>query len=373
MKILQYITSKIPRIAYLEYLKVKRKSKLVNKKKTDKALIINVSNPEIYHRYLYGLLKFFSLEGYTIYFPSFNFQYFKQKVHTKFKPAYNYHQLIYQEGLISFEDVPKKIKTILELNKHNLSPDYFTNFFKKDLAKTNSFHIPIGMHPKFYSENYWDKEITPLTDRKKSIFMVGNFRDSFYSGFSATPFKSDGRINVIQHLKKENMLKEINSSLELNEFIKSKEDKDCIILDSNKISIDMAVLRELINNFYFYLALPGSVMPFSHNIIEALSVGSILIIHSEYAKMMSPKLEHLKNAIIYDNLPDLTNQIKLAYSLNEEQLINLRKNTKEYYDLHLTPKAVVNKITNGNYDVMYLLAEHLSVNILENNLKNENV
>jgi hypothetical protein len=371
MNIKEYILLKTPRIAYIEYLKVKRKSKLVNIKQTDKVLIINISNPEIYHRYLYGLLKFFSLEGYTIYFPSFNFHYFKQKVHTKYKSPWNQHQLIYQEGLMRFDEAPKNLTNVIELNENHLSPDYFTNFFKTDGVKINSYHIPIGMHPKFYSKNYWDNEVSNLTKRKKSIFMVGNFRDAFYSRYSATPFQSEGRIEVFHHLIKENMLKGINSSLELNDFLKSNDDNTCIILDSNKISIDMSLLRELINNFYFYLALPGSVMPFSHNIIEALSVSSIPIIHKEYAKMMSPELKHLQNAIVYDNLEDLSKKIKLAYSLSEKELNNLRENAKAYYKLHLTPKAVVNKIIKGNYDVMYLLAEHLSVDILENNLKSE--
>ncbi|MFD0836296.1 hypothetical protein ACFQ0I_11000 [Mariniflexile aquimaris] len=372
MNIIEYISLKIPRIAYMEYLKVKRKSKAFNKKQTDKALIINCSNPEIYHRYFYGLIKFFSIEGYTIYFPTFNFKYFKHNVHTKYKSPWNQHQLIYQEGLICLEEAPNKSKNSIELNENNLNPDYFTCYFKTDIIKTNSYHIPISMHPKFYNNNYWDKEVSYLSKRKRSIFMVGNFGSAFYSGYSATPFNSDGRIEVFQHLNKEKILREFNTRIEFDDFLKSNDDDNvCIILDSNKIRIDISELREVLNNFYFYLALPGSVMPFSHNIIEALSVGSILIIHEEYAKMMSPELKHLKNAIIYNDLEDLTNKINLAYNLNEKELFYLRDKAKEYYNLHLTPKAVVNKIVTGNYDMMYLLAEHLSVDILEKNLKNE--
>ena len=94
------------------------------------------------------------MEGYTIYFPSFNFHYFKNKVHTKYKPSWNYHQLIYQEGLICFDALPEKTKTVFEINESNLSPDYFTNFFKKETLLKNSYHIPIAMHPKFYNKNY---------------------------------------------------------------------------------------------------------------------------------------------------------------------------------------------------------------------------
>ena len=313
------------------------------------------------------------MEGYNIYFPSFDFHYFKNKVHTKYKSPWNQHQLIYQEGLICFEEAPKTLKNVIELNENNLSPDYFSEFFQLIGKKRNTHHIPIAMHPKFYNKNYWNKDIKRSGKRKKSIFMVGNFGNKFYSEYTATPFKSEGRLEVFQHLHKENMLKEINSWFELNDFLKSDDDNVCIILDSNKINIDMGELRNLINGFYFYLALPGSVMPFSHNIIEAMSVGSIPIIHSEYAKMMSPEIKHLKNAIVYDNLEDLSNKIKLAYNLSENELIDLSKNTKEYYNLHLTPKAVVNKIVNGNYNVMYLLAEHLSVDILEKNLKTNKI
>ncbi len=329
--------------AYIKYEKIKRKkSNRVNYKK---ALVIKCSNPYIFHRHFYTLLKFFSLEGFDIYFPVFNYQIFRKS----FKIPY--FRLIYEERLIIFGRIPRKYEIVLELNDNNLCPDYFTSIMQND--RNNTLHIPMTMHPLFYHRQYWNKLAESAKKRKKSIFMAGNFDRKAYSIFSDGPFNIESRIEVYDYLQENQMLTQIKSFHDLKILLNNNKDNILIIIHS--FCVNMNQLREIIGHFYFYLALPGVVIPFSHNLTEALSVGAIPIIHREYAKLMAPSLEHMNNAILYNNMNDISAKIELAYNLNEENLFRLKDNASRYYKENLTPKSVINKIISKKYDLFYLL------------------
>jgi len=80
----------------------------------------------------------------------------------------------------------------------------------------------------------------------------------------------------------------------------------------------------------FYLALPGVSMPLGHNLVVAMSTGEILILSKEYNRFLSPKLKHMHNAIIYDNLEDLITKIEQAYKIDSDCLLQMSANVKEY-------------------------------------------
>lgn len=61
----------------------------------------------------------------------------------------------------------------------------------------------------------------------------------------------------------------------------------------------MPDLRPILAKFRYSMAFNGVFMPFSHNVIEAMSVGCIPIIEYKYADLIQLKLEHLKNSFIF--------------------------------------------------------------------------
>mgnify|MGYP006087305173 CR=1 FL=1 len=342
--------------SYIEYKKLKRKKGIKGNNK--KALVIKYSNPYIYNRYFYTLIKFFSLEGFDIYFPVFNYPIYLRS----FKRPY--FSLIYKEKLLVFGKKNRRYSIVVELNDNNLSPDYFTSIMQSD--GNNAFHIPMSMHPLFYHKGYWNENIHPEKKRKKSIFMAGNFDKNAYEQFVDTPFNIESRTEVYDYLHKNKILTQVQSLQDLRILLDNENDNMCIIL--NSFRINMNELRKIISHFHFYLALPGVVMPLSHNLIEALSVDAIPIIHKNYADLMVPSLKHMDNAIVYDNIEDISAKIELAYNLNEESLSKLTNNVHRYYTENLTPKSVVKKLTSKECGLIYLNAEHHSVEILKNNV-----
>lgn len=343
----------------LQYSKIRKNN--YSYKNSGKALIITASlRPLVYHRYFYTLLKFFSIEGYDIFVPEINYASFKRNFVSV--SLHDYFPLALKEGLICFGKVPdqSKYQSIFELNDKNLSHDYFTS-----LAQSNdAFHIPMSMHPLFYHNNYWSKEVD-TNNRKKSLFVAGNLDRNGYNAFPTTTFNMASRPETIDYLLSHSSLNILTSKTALTQFLDNSDDKVCVIIDSSKNRIEMPELRPLLGKFYFYLALPGVVMPFSHNLIEALSVGAIPIIHKNYAKLMRPKLEHMKNALFYEDLDDLGKTIESAFQLDDDTISKMVSNVNHYYQNNLTPKSVINNLISAEFSNYYLQAEHASVDLYQ--------
>lgn len=174
------------------------------------------------------------------------------------------------------------------------------------------------MHPIQYKYKFWNVKFNSSLKKKTSVFMIGDLENEAYYKIKKTPFQIENRIETYNYLKNSNFLTKIESLNKLNSFLNNKKDNTCIVLNSNNIMIPSKELRSVINNFHFYLALPGVFMPLCHNIIEALSTGSIPIIHKTYANLMVPKLKHMGNAIIYESLINLKSKINFTYNLDKK-------------------------------------------------------
>ncbi|MGK0307164.1 MAG: hypothetical protein ACI8RP_000115 [Urechidicola sp.] len=360
---LKYIIEKFK--TYVKsYLAYRGQTKNKNKGTHDKAIIVQISDSRIYNRYFYTFIKFFSLAGYEIYFPDVDFTYYRHNIYNK---KSNLYRLLFDEKFLIYNKPPIKSKVVLHIKDEHLSPDYFSSFISNQSAQ-QSFYIPMTMHPLFYYKGFWNERLTYKKSKKKSIFMIGCFDETSYSKIKKTPFKIESRTDTYQYLKQNKCLKHIHSIDELNAYIASASDLECILMDSDTTPITIQNLRSTIGKFYFYLALPGVFMPCSHNLIEALSTGAIPIIHANYAHLMKPKLKHMHDAIFYKDLQDLQVQINKAYQIKNDVLNTMRKNVFTYYINNLTPIAVTHKMISHQYDVLYLQAEYLSVKMYKEHI-----
>ncbi len=175
-------------------------------------------------------------------------------------------------------------------------------------------------------------------------------------------------IAVYEYLHKKGLLFVTETRDDLQNFIKSEDDTRVILVNRLVFDITMPQLRSLLSEFDFYFALPGVIMPFSHNIIEAMSVGSIPFLQQEYAAMFKPALVPEINAITFKDASDLVKQLDYLLNLSPERIASLRKHVYAYYYEHLAPQAVVKKIDQGLTGKIYLQAEHYSVELLKKRL-----
>lgn len=336
------------------------KLKLYHPKKNQKSLLVNVENPQLYHRFFYLVLKFYQISGYNIYYPmSFS----------KFRNLRNknlYLGLILREK--NFLSINKNNFTqdIIEINDKMFSPDYFLNYFKKENQENNCFHVPMSFHPFMYHQNIWDNKVNTEKQRINSIYCYGNFDAKAYLDIKRTEFNVIPRTELLDFFQQKKQFMSIHNKEEIISENTGQLNGKFIFAIKENCPIAMDDIRELLSYFNFYLCCPGVVMPLCHNVIEAMSVGTIPLIEKEYAEVMYPNLQHQVNAIIFKDLPDLDKILsEQLFAFSETEISNMRKNVLEYYQNFLTPESVVNHLNENikSKTLIYLQAEHRSVKL----------
>lgn len=324
-----------------------------------KVLLMDIrDNP--YGRYLYCFLKFFHLEGYTIYMP---------KSLTLMRRLRSDHLAAHllKEKMVHF-GAPSAARAILRIDDKKISPDYFS---ESDLAPSRVLYVPMSQHPLMYYNSWWN---TPLDKgiRKKSLFMAGNFDQAIYTRLETEQvFPVMSRRAVYDLLRKKQLLLEVENKDSMLSFLESNEDKKIILVDRQHFDIPMWDLRRLLSKFDFFFALPGVIMPFSHNVVEAMSAGSIPFIQEAYAAMFVPALENEVNAFTFKDHHDLEARLRKLPDLPPEKISFMREQVFAYYDTYLTPSSLVKNLEMNGHDKIFLQAEGESVKIFKHRLSHE--
>lgn len=328
----------------------------------NKELYIDVSGI-VLNRYLYVFLKFFHLAGYTVYLPK------DKNIINEICQTKGEISRILKEGFVKFGS-PRGDFDGIRISKNQLSNDYFTTLLREKLMKEDSYHVPMCEYPSFYHSYENRKECSRNITRKKSVFMSGNIDVRYYDKICKDGlFEIPSRRKVADYIFQKEFYLDIGCPKDLENFIASELDNRVIIIDTvEKFRISGSELKKVIKSFDFFLALPGIEAPLAHNLIEAMSTGSIPIIHSTYAGLFRPVLKNNKNALVYNTLEELVEVIESAFGLSEEEISALRDNVKRYYMDFLAPEAVVRKIECNKYSKIFFFAETSSLSYLKKGL-----
>jgi len=320
-----------------------------------KSLFLDIRD-NLFGRYLYLFLKFFLLEGYVVYLP-------KSLTLIRRLQGDPIAAGLLQEGSVHFGKPPGTGATIV-IGQKSISADYFSKS-DDDVISSRVYYVPMSQHPLMYHNGWWN---APIEDggRKRSVFMAGNFDPGAYGRLEKDRiFEVMSRTALYDLLAKRKLLYGIDSLDKMMAFLDSGEDHKIILVNRLICDIPMWHLRNLLGKFDFYFALPGVVMPFSHNIIEAMSSGAIPFIQESYAGLFKPVLEDEVHAILFKGQHDLEARLDYMLRLPRGKIASMRTNIYAYYNEHLTPAAVVQKIEGTVYDKIFLQAEGESVKLFK--------
>lgn len=329
----------------------------------EKQIFIDVTRLHL-NRYLHVFLIFFGLRGYTVFLPK-NKEVIRVLSNSKGEMSRMLEQKFIKFGF------PTSSQAI-RINAEQLSNDYFTPFLRKEL-NDEDYYIPMCEYPAWYESDNNISVYDIEHQRKRSVFMAGNIHPKLYNKIAeAGVFKITSRLGVANFLKKKEYHLDVASIEEIKSHISSSEKNKVILVDTSarKIWIQGKMLKELIIEFDFYLGLPGIEIPQAHNLIEAMSVGAIPILEKSYAELFYPPIMHEKEAIVFENLEDLNEKITFAFSMDEQMVIEMRRNVMHYYQSNLTPSAVVRHIEDRQITKIFIQAELKSLALLGRNGEN---
>jgi hypothetical protein len=131
------------------------------------------------------------------------------------------------------------------------------------------------------------------------------------------------------------------SQQELNEVLEQRLN-GLLIVNTRRCEIPVKNWLATVAKASFFLACPGVRYPMSHNLIEALAVGSVPI--TQYPELFFPALEDGKNCLVYRGETDLTTVVNKAMAMDVEQIRQLSAGAVAYYEAYLDPVITVNKL-----------------------------
>lgn len=340
------------------YLKVCLRTKLRKPKK--KKIYFDISGV-VLNRYLYAFLKVFALQGFTVYVPQNKSLILELNKGNSGESIYK--NWLLREGWLKFGKPKDPTATII---KANFSNDYFTAYFDNDFCE-NHYHVPMCEYPVRY-HMYEGFEFNTTDLRKQSIFIAGNMEKKQYAQIGSSRFFNLlSRYKVYHYLQHHKNFLQIPDLGRLKMFLEEEEHFHIIALDtSTGFQIPGEDYKKILSRFHFFLALPGILVPNSHNLTEAMSAGCIPIIQDNYAKFLRPRLKDGINAIFFNDLDELSEKIKYLFNIDQKKVSELRNNVKLYYDSYLSPESVLKAIVANRYDKILIQGEWISLQQYEN-------
>lgn len=209
-----------------------------------------------------------------------------------------------------------------------------------------AFYMPFPLHPRFYTKPISSDDLSILRNqhRKVLVFFAGNFdsklynRDVLKENFNGTI----SRISALRYIRDRFLepgeVELVTEAGRLYEILEEGAKK--IVLSEARTSGDQWL--SILGKAHFFICLPGVRMPWSHNSIESMAVGTIPII--QYGSLFTPPLEHMKNAVCYTDQDQLGEILSEVLTLPEHEIEKLRLNVIGYYEQYLSTEQIVGKL-----------------------------
>jgi hypothetical protein len=203
------------------------------------------------------------------------------------------------------------------------------------------FFAPYFAHPEFYKGGLHNAVLSMRErERNVTIFFAGTHSDSAYSETFRFPILS--RDKILRHII-EKFEWAIKADADKNGvksilIVLTSDTRD--IVEKHKLSIQNYM--DTMSRSDFFICPPGWRMPHSHNLIEAMSVGTIPI--TNYHSYMRPPLTPDINCLAFSTLQELESAVNRALRMDAGEVQRLREGVISYYDEHLEPETFGKKL-----------------------------
>ncbi|MDW8322984.1 MAG: hypothetical protein RMK60_02675 [Burkholderiales bacterium] len=324
---------------------------------SERVLYARFDGPEIFleqGRILFSLLNAFASSGYTLH------------LHTsvKDKPLERYAQRVHELPRLQwFERVPDDAGHVFYLTDRTADQtdknprwrkrlqvrfDLFSPFWRED-----PIIMPYYVYP--LQAGLIETGLQPLRDnpRRMRVFFAGDC-EHYRRVWIRHPTVKLPREPIVQFIRTRFAPRVlVQDAVELARMLANSYVSACVLTASSAVRIDVADWLPTLAQADFFLCPPGIVMPMSHNIIEAMAVGTIPI--TNYPEWMDPPLRHGVDCLAFDTLAELESVLRLALALDAAQIAQMRSAVIDYYERYLRPQGFVARIEQHPAEVVPIL------------------
>ncbi|SHI85620.1 Glycosyltransferase involved in cell wall bisynthesis [Rubritalea squalenifaciens DSM 18772] len=294
--------------------------------------MVNTQIDNVMGRYLYHIVKDFHTQGYTPHYMA-NYRFLA----TVRKKRYKVKLLDMPFSTISsLKEIDRPFIYITDKLIHEqpaLAERVIRISYKKRRPEnTSEIPLPFFVHPEISTQEEFPPQVDDSKSRNTRIFFGGNTRVSSYGDSSVNQvYKVMNRVHVLETVKsflpakQQQMIRESFNELPPITFA-------CV--ETQHFKIPFAHWLDTIMQADFFLACPGTRMPLCHNLVEALSCGSIPII--QYHKYLTPELIDGENCLTFHDEETLRQAIQRAVEMPETEVLKMRAAALRYYEDNLT-------------------------------------
>ena len=192
------------------------------------------------------------------------------------------------------------------------------------------------MHPDVYHFGIADRLESLRSEPKRiRVFFGGNTGEPYVNADIEQIFGMANRKIVTDILDAMPGMLKIASHAAFEEAMSAREPK--MLLLGKNVALDIEEWMRTLTRSDFFIAAPGVSMPFSHNVIEAMAVGTIPVL--QYGELFAPPLTDGGNCIVFDSENDLVERLEYCRDLSPDAVAGLRKGVLDYYDTYLRAKG----------------------------------
>jgi hypothetical protein len=314
-------------------------------------------------RLLFYTLNIFALNGYRI-------KLFQNMDFEKLEKDRPYIRLVESiENLVMVDEHPENTEGMIYLFDNTDRECAHKNWKKKVQVKFNIFSsyfwslsresrpvmMPYPMHPLLYGADLESRmEACRKQKRTMRIFFSGD-TEGYRKNRIHYPTTKLTRNETVSAIMEEmgDKLVCVNDAMSHNSLIEGEYTRKFVIADNSQFRIEAENWLESLAKSDFFLCPPGYVMPMCHNVIEAMSVGTIPVIN--YPEWLDPSLVDMVNCIAFDDKIDLIRKINLVLNLDKEKINEMKASVIEYYRNNLDPAAFVEKLEMGTDNTVTML------------------
>ncbi len=211
--------------------------------------------------------------------------------------------------------------------------------------------MPYPMHPATLRHQSEASDLSRLRESfpRRGIFFAGNQKPKYGDAKVGTNFGVLSRLEIVRVLR-EQFPTRMATSMQNTTSLECTSGAAAIILSDSRVdSIPASQWLSRLAQAQFFVCCPGSSQPMCHNLIEAMSVGTIPLI--EYGDRITPPLRDGENAICFAGQAGLVDAIKRIDQLSADELTQLRRGAAQFYDDYLCGTRFFAALRDGGFDL----------------------
>lgn len=232
----------------------------------------------------------------------------------------------------------------------NRARTYLIDFDYYDAQKNHArgVFMPFYLHPNIYRSTLY-RRVVEMRSKPRTIRVVfdGSLNDSYerirrYSILTRNEIVDA----VLDNFPRDSV--EVTNRKHLDLARRSGEHSIVIAATYNsrntlkKHLLDQHEYLDFVAESDFFLCAPG-LIPHSHNIVEAMSVGTVPILN--YGHLFQPPLTDGLHGFFFSTTADLVSVIRRVLAMTEAEINDMRRHAAEFYDTKLSPSAWVQQLS----------------------------